>query len=70
MIILTDDFNKITISKHKTVLNALKAQKRHSRGLKRRNGQNCFIWYSIDDEGGADIREELEKAEDYLYGYH
>lgn len=65
MIILNDDFNEVIISRHRNVLNAFKAKTRHLRALKRRNGQNCYVWYSIEDEDGADITEELERAELY-----
>jgi hypothetical protein len=59
MIILNDTFNKVVISRHKTILAAVKAKYRHNRMIKRYNGQSSYVWYSIVDSEGADISEEV-----------
>ena len=71
MIILTDTFNKKVLSKHRSVFTAVKAQIKHAKAVKRCNGNNSYVWYSITNESGEDIREEVEKVEmDYETAKH
>ena len=61
MIILTDTFNGRTISRHRTVKAAVKADKAHNKAVKRANGQSSYIPTSITAEDGRDISEEIER---------
>ena len=63
MFILTDTFNKVVISKHRSVMAAVKAQHKHDRMVKRMNGKNSYVWYSITEEDEADITDELYECE-------
>jgi hypothetical protein len=66
-IILTDTFNNRQISTHRTIEAAVKAQAKHLRAVRRANGENSYLTYSIDAEDGSDIRREVEIAEEALY---
>ena len=63
MIILTDTFNKKVLSKHRSVFTAVKAQIKHAKAVKRCNGNNSYVWYSITDESGVDIKDEVDRVE-------
>jgi deoxyribodipyrimidine photolyase-like uncharacterized protein len=62
MIILTDTFNGRQISKHRTVLAAVRAEMKHSRDVERRNGKGHYVWYNITSSDGSDIAEEIMDA--------
>ena len=68
MIILTDTFNGCTISRHRTVKAAVKADKAHNKAVKRANGQSSYIPTSITAEDGRDISEEIERERMALNG--
>jgi DNA helicase TIP49 (TBP-interacting protein) len=53
MFTLHDTFNSIVISRHHTLLNAVRAKRKHARNLDRRNGGNAYVTYAIRD-GEAD----------------
>jgi len=59
IIILTDTFNCRTISRHRTVRAAVKARRRHLRAVRRFNGANSYLTYSIRAGDGSDISDEV-----------
>ena len=59
MYILTDTFNDVKISNHRTVLAAIKAKHRHARAVARRNGRGSYVIYRISSTSGEDIGEEI-----------
>lgn len=63
MIILTDKFNNVVISRHRTIKAAVKASHKHLRCVKKRNGFNSYIPTAITDSCGKDISEEVAEAE-------
>lgn len=63
MIHLYDAFNGVLISRHRTVLAAVKAQQAHSRAIRRRNGANSYLTYSIEQDGKAVCEYEVMRAE-------
>lgn len=69
MIILTDTFNRCTISRHRTVKAAVKADKAHNKAVKRANGQNSYIPTRITSSDGSDISEEIEREQMALNGW-
>lgn len=62
MIQLIDSFNGNKISSHKSVLGAVKAQQKHDRAVKRRNGSNSYIWYEFKKNGVSIDSEEIIEA--------
>jgi hypothetical protein len=62
MIILTDSFNSVTISRHRTVDAAVRAQRAHARAVARRNGRGSYIPTSITSSSGEDIRDSVDEA--------
>jgi hypothetical protein len=55
---LIDTFNKRTISKHRTVEAAVKADIKFSRAVKRANGANSYIPAMIVDSSGKNIADD------------
>jgi hypothetical protein len=66
-IILTDTFNDRIISNHRSIAAAVAARLRHARAVRKRNGGNSYVTYSITAEDGSDITEEVENEETYQY---
>lgn len=66
MILLTDTFNKTTISRHRTIEAAVRAKDRHARRVEQANGKGSHVWYAITSEDGADIRDEVMAAQESL----
>lgn len=62
-IILTDTFNDRVISRHRTVKAAVAKRIAHLRAVKKANGANSYLTYSITAADGADIRDEVEREE-------
>lgn len=62
MIVLTDTFNNRVISRHHTAENAVKAQHRHLLAVRRHNGPNSYLTYSIKRDGGQDISDDISEA--------
>lgn len=58
-IILIDTFNGSLISRHNTVKNAVKAQQKHLRAVKRANGENSYLTYAFQREDGTPV-DQLE----------
>lgn len=59
MIILKDTYNDRIISRHRTVLAAVRASRAHSRAVERSNGRGHYIPKKIYSESGEDIGEEI-----------
>ena len=55
MIELWDSFNNKFISRHFNLENAILAQRKHSRRLKKANGQNCYLSYSFKYKNGQKV---------------
>lgn len=67
MYILSDTFNGREISRHQSLENALKARAKHLRAVKRANGANSYLTYSITRADGEEIEEnELDWVENQL----
>ncbi|MEI8280793.1 MAG: hypothetical protein WCG75_00165 [Armatimonadota bacterium] len=62
MFTLTDTFNKALISKHRTAAAAVRAQRKHLSAIRRRNGENSYLTYSIRHTSGRDIQDEVMDA--------
>lgn len=63
-IILTDTFNGRKISAHRSVKAAVKAKFAHLRAVKKANGQNSYLTYSITTDDGVRVdRDVIEQAE-------
>jgi hypothetical protein len=50
-IILTDTFNGAIISRHSTIVAAVRAQRKHLRAVKKANGSSSYLTYSITGPG-------------------
>ena len=61
--ILTDTFNDRTISTHRSIKAAVTKRRAHRRAVKKANGPNSYLTYSITAADGSDIREEVEAEE-------
>jgi len=59
MIKLIDTFNNQLISKHKSLRNAIKAQRKHLKAIKKRNGNSSYITYALENEDGTENDWEL-----------
>lgn len=55
MIYLIDTFNRITISRHRTILAAVKAARAHDRAVKRANGRDSYIPTTFENSDGSPI---------------
>jgi transposase InsO family protein len=62
MYILTDTFNRTLISRHRSARAAVRAQRKHLSDIRRRNGENSFLTYSIRHSSGRDIQDEVMDA--------
>ena len=60
MYILKDTFNDVVISRHHTARNAVKAMFRHLAAVKRANGKNSYLTYSIKHSSGRDVWDEVD----------
>lgn len=61
-IVLTDTFNGRVISTHRTVAAAVRAQHRHLAEVRRYNGRDSYLTYSIQASDGSDISELVDAA--------
>jgi hypothetical protein len=66
MYILHDDFNNCDISRHRTLNNAVKAWYKHSRNVKKYNGENSYISKSILYKGEKVPYCEIYNCEYFL----
>ncbi len=55
MIELWDSFNNTFISRHFNIKNAISAQRKHLRQVKKANGQNCYLSYSFKYKNGQKV---------------
>ncbi len=62
VILLTDTFNKVVISRHKTVLAAERARRRHLKAVRRANGRDSYLSYSITSNTRPFLGEEFDAA--------
>ena len=51
MFTLTDTFNGVIISRHRTLERAVRAERRHLAAVRRANGKNSYLTYSITRDG-------------------
>ena len=58
MFTLTDTFNGVTISRHRTAKAAVRAQINHLRAVRKYNGENSYLTYEIT-ENGRPVDENL-----------
>ena len=65
--ILTDTFNDRTISTHRTIDAAVKAQIKHQRAVKRANGAHSYIPTMISASDDSDIRNEVINTESRIF---
>jgi len=63
MIILTDTFNKVVLSRQRTVSAAVRAKRKHDKMIKKNNGQSSYVPYKISHSEGWDISGDLYEAE-------
>ena len=63
MYTLTDTFNGYTISRHRTLEAAIRAQRRHLAAVRRANGSNSYLTYEITRNGERIDGERWEEAE-------
>jgi len=63
MYILTDTFNGSLISRHRSARAAVRAQRKHLASIRRRNGENSFLTYSIRHSSGQYIQDEVMDAQ-------
>jgi hypothetical protein len=63
MYTLTDTFNGCTISRHRTLEAAIRAQRRHLAAVRRANGSNSYLTYDITRNGERIDGERWEEAE-------
>lgn len=63
MYTLIDTFNNHTISRHRTLENAIRAQRRHLAAVRRANGPNSYLTYDITLNGERIDGERWEEAE-------
>lgn len=69
MYVLIDTFNDREISKHRTIAAAVDAKDKHLSAVRRANGENSYLTYSIRhadgralDDAEDDMREDAEIA--------
>lgn len=55
MYTLTDTFNRLTISRHRTLDAACRAKAKHARAVERRNGRGSYIPYDITGPDGEPV---------------
>jgi len=55
MILLLDTFNHTEISRHRSILAAVKASRKHDRAVKLHNGANSYIPYGYRNSDGTPV---------------
>ena len=64
MITLVDTFNGNHISKHRTVLAAVKSQRKHLAAVRRANGSNSYLTYAFRRADGTPVDgDEITQAQ-------
>lgn len=62
MITLTDTFNGVRISRHRTVKAAELARRRHAAKVRKANGANSYVTYGFRSDDGRELGDEIERA--------
>lgn len=62
MITLHDTFNDHTISRHRTLLAAVRAQRKHIAAVARKNGPGSYLTYAFHENGIPVDQDELAAA--------
>lgn len=63
MILLNDTFNGRKISRHRTLKAAVKAKLAHLKAVKKANGANSYLTYSITNADGSAVDQyDVERA--------
>ena len=65
---ITDTFNGRVISRHRTVLAAVKAQTKHAKSVRKANGRASFLTYSITRNGQPCGHDEITDARMQVHG--
>lgn len=55
MFTLTDTFNNVPLSRHHTLIAAVRARRRHARAIRRRNGPGSYVTYEITGQDGKRV---------------
>lgn len=65
MFTLADTFNNNIISRHRSLVAAVRAKGKHLRAIRRRNGQNSYVTYEITGPDGEAVDyDDLINAEE------
>jgi hypothetical protein len=67
MFTLIDSFNHTVISRHRTLLNAVKAKLSHIRAIERRYGPNSYVTYEITEHGKRVGIGDIHNAEQCIH---
>lgn len=55
MFTLTDTFNNVPISRHRTLIVAVRAKRKHARAIRLHNGEGSYITYEITGPDGKRV---------------
>ena len=69
MIELWDSFNNTFISRHFNLKNAISAQRKHLRQVKKANSQNSYLTYSFKCKNGQTVDPDEIIETKMLLGY-
>ncbi len=65
MFTLTDTFNNRPLSRHRSLVAAVRAKSKHFKAIRRRNGENSYVTYEITGPDGAAVDyDDLINAEE------
>lgn len=62
MITLHDTFNDRLISRHRTLIAAVRAQRKHLSAVEKRNGKGAYLTYAFRENGTPVSADELMAA--------
>jgi hypothetical protein len=68
MITLIDTFNGRSLSRHRTLENAVLAQRRHDAAVKRNNGPGSYVTYGFEADGEPVGWDEIEAVKMEIEG--
>lgn len=63
---LIDTHNGRTLSRHRTILAAVRAEFSHARAIERRNGKGSYLTYSIRASDGSDLGEQVAQMREEI----
>lgn len=66
MYILRDTFNNCTISRHRTLEAAVKADRTHGKMVRKANGSSSYIPTAICNADGSRLSDDDAREADYL----